>query len=245
MSSIETPAERGYTRGEEVANTLSAGAGLVVSLGVSPFLMAAALRSDHPSAVASSAIFLSSVLALYLSSTIYHALPPCRAKRIVRILDHSAIFVLIAGTYTPFALGPLAESGGLALAIIEWTMAALGIAFKCAGGIRYKRLSNLIYLCMGWLGIFWIQPLIENTGWPGFLWILAGGIAYTGGIVFYAAKRKTYAHFVWHLFRIRGFSVPHRSHLEICNLGPQILLPAGCEHITLGAYGNLSHPFEA
>lgn len=135
MSSIEIPAERSYTRGEEVANTLSAAAGLVVSLGVSPFLMAAALRSHQPWAAASSAIFLASVLALYLSSTIYHALPPCRVKHIVRILDHSAIFVLIAGTYTPFALGPLAESGGLALAIIEWTMAVLGIAFKCAGGI--------------------------------------------------------------------------------------------------------------
>jgi hemolysin III len=204
MPSIEIPAERSYTRGEEVANTLSAAAGLVVSLGVSPFLMGAALRSPQPWAAASSAIFLASVLALYLSSMIYHALPPCRAKSIVRILDHSAIFVLIAGTYTPFALGPLAKSGGPALAIIEWTMAGLGIAFKCAGGIRYTRLSNLIYLCMGWLGIFWIQPLIENAGWQGFLWILAGGVAYTAGIAFYSAKQKTYAHFVWHLFVFAG-----------------------------------------
>ena len=83
-------------------------------------------------------------------------------------------------------------------------MAVLGIAFKSAGGIRYRRLSNLIYLCMGWLGIFWIRPFIESVGWPGFLWVLAGGIAYTVGIVFYAAKHKTYAHFVWHLFVFAG-----------------------------------------
>ncbi len=204
MSSVHLSVERGYTRGEEVANTLSAAAGLAVFIGVTPFLMAAALVSDRSLAVTGCAIFLASVLALYLSSTIYHALAPCRAKHIIRILDHAAIFVLIAGTYTPFALGPLAENGGLALAIIEWTLAVLGIAFKCAGGIQSRRLSNLIYLGMGWLGVFWIRPLIENTGWSGFLWILAGGIAYTVGIVFYAAKHKNYAHFVWHLFVFAG-----------------------------------------
>jgi hemolysin III len=143
---------------------------------------------------------------VFLVSTIYHALAPCGAKRVVRMLDHSAIFVLIAGTYTPFALGPLAESGGLALLIAEWAMAALGIVFKIAGGIRYQRLSNAIYLFMGWLGILWIQPFIENATWPGFLWVLAGGVAYTVGIVFYAAKHKTYMHFIWHLFVFAGSS---------------------------------------
>jgi hemolysin III len=204
MSSLELSAERGYTRGEEAANTLSAAAGLLVFLGVSPFLLTAALASNEPSSVTGCVIFLGSVLALYSSSTIYHALAPCRAKHIFRILDHAAIFVLIAGTYTPFALGPLAASQGLALAIIEWTMAVLGIAFKCAGGLRYRRLSTVVYLSMGWLGIFWIRPLIENIGWSGFLWVLAGGIAYTAGILFYAAKHKTYSHFVWHLFVFAG-----------------------------------------
>jgi hemolysin III len=204
MSSLKLSAERGYTRGEEAANTLSAAGGLLVFLGVSPFLLTAALASKEPSSVTGCVIFLGSVLALYSSSTIYHALGPCRAKHIFRILDHAAIFVLIAGTYTPFALGPLAASQGLALAIIEWTMAMLGIAFKCAGGLRYRRLSTVVYLCMGWLGIFWIQPLIENIGWSGFLWVLAGGIAYTAGILFYAAKHKTYSHFVWHLFVFAG-----------------------------------------
>ena len=204
MPSIGVPLEHGYTRGEEIANTLSAGASLLVFVGASPFLMVAASSSERPLALASTGVFLASMLGLYLSSTIYHALAPCRTKRIVRMLDHSAIFVLIAGTYTPFALGPLAASGGFVLAIIEWTMALLGIVFKWAGGIQYRRLSNLIYLCMGWLGIFWIRPFLESVGWPGFLLVLAGGIAYTVGIIFYAAKHRSYAHLVWHLFVFAG-----------------------------------------
>ena len=204
MTSVELSLEPKYTRGEEIANTLSAAAGLVLFLGISPFLMAAASDSERPLALGSIVVFLASMLGLYLSSMIYHALAPCPMKRIVRILDHSAIFILIAGTYTPFALGPLAASGGFVLAIIEWTMAVLGIAFKWGGGIQYRRLSNLIYLCMGWLGILWIRPFIESVGWSGFFLVLSGGIAYTVGITFYAAKHRRYAHLVWHLFVIAG-----------------------------------------
>jgi hemolysin III len=204
MSSIDLPLEPRYTRGEEIANTLSAAAGLLLFLGISPFLIAAASGSERPLALGSTAVFLASMLGLYVSSMIYHALAPCPMKRIVRILDHSAIFVLIAGTYTPFALGPLAASGGLVLAIIEWTMAVLGIAFKWSGGIQYRRLSSLIYLCMGWLGILWVRPFIESVGWSGFFLVLSGGIAYTVGITFYAAKHRSYAHLVWHLFVIAG-----------------------------------------
>ena len=201
---VEAPDERGYTRGEEMANTISAAIGLVVFTGVSPFMIRTAVHSAQTWAVASTAIFLGSIVSLYFISTLYHALPPGRAKRVVRLLDHSAIFVLIAGTYTPFALGPLAASGGVPLAITQWLIAAMGIAFKLAGGIRYRRLSNLIYLGMGWLGIFWIRPFIDNASWQGFAWVLTGGIAYSAGIPFYAAKGRTYTHFVWHLFILAG-----------------------------------------
>jgi hemolysin III len=204
MASIDLPLGHEYTRGEELANTWSAGAGLLIFLGISPFLMLAASESERPLALPSTGVFLASMLGLYLSSTIYHALAPCSMKRIARSLDHSAIFVLIAGTYTPFALGPLAASGGFVLAIIEWTMAVLGIGFKWAGGIQSRRVSNLIYLCMGWLGIFWVRPFIESVGWSGFFLVLSGGIAYTVGIPFYAAKHRSYAHFLWHLFVIAG-----------------------------------------
>ncbi len=204
MVALETLRDAMYSRSEEVANTLSAAVGLVVFLGVSPFVMLSAEESARPWAVTGAAIFLGSLIALHLISTVYHALPPGRTKRAVRILDHSAIFVLIAGTYTPFALGPLAESGGYMLAVIEWIVAALGISFKLVGGIHYRRLSNLMYLGMGWLGIFWIRPFIENASWHGFLWVLAGGIAYSVGVAFYAAKNKTYMHFIWHLFILAG-----------------------------------------
>jgi hemolysin III len=204
MPHLEASREHSYTRNEEVANTVSAGAGLVVFLGVSPFLILAALHSEQPWAVASAAIFLASILMLYLTSTLYHALAPGKAKRVLRLLDHAAIFVLIAGTYTPFALGPLAESGGVILAAVEWAMAGVGIAFKLAGGIQYRRLSNVIYLCMGWLGILWTGPFIENATWHGFLWVLAGGVVYTVGILFYAVKSRAYMHFIWHLFVFAG-----------------------------------------
>jgi hemolysin III len=200
----EIPCEIMYTRREEVANTVSAAVGLLVFVGVSPFVMMTAWRSAQPWALASAAIFLGSLTALYLISTLYHALAPGRAKRVARLLDHSAIFVLIAGTYTPFALGPLVDSGGVMLALIQWAIAALGIAFKLAGGVHQRRLSNLIYLCMGWFGVFWIRPFVENATWQGFFWVLAGGIAYSVGILFYTAKSRSYMHFIWHLFILMG-----------------------------------------
>ena len=201
---VEAPREHSYSRSEELANTLSAAAGLILSAGFSPFVILRALRSPQPWGLSSAAIFLGSLLTVYLASMVYHALAPGRLKRAIRLIDHSAIFVLIAGTYTPFALGPLASSGGAALAIIEWTLAAMGIAFKLAGGIRYRTLSNVLYLLMGWLGIFWVRPFIENATWPGFLWVLVGGVAYSVGILFYAAKGKLYSHLVWHLFILAG-----------------------------------------
>ena len=219
MSSVELSLEPKYTRGEEIANTLSAAAGLVLFLGISPFLMAAASGSERPLALGSTVVFLASMLGLYLSSMLYHALAPCPMKRIVRILDHSAIFVLIAGTYTPFALGPLAASGGFVLAIIEWTMAVLGIAFKWRGGIQYRRLSNLIYLCMGWLGIF-VDPTVYRECWlVRILFGAFGGIAYTVGITFYAAKHRTLRASRLASVRHRRLSLPYHRHLEVCNLG--------------------------
>jgi hemolysin III len=205
MAVVKAPCESIYTRREEMANTVSAAVGLVAFLGVSPFVIMTALRSAHRWAVASAAIFLGSLMALYFISTLYHALAPGHTKQVVRVLDHSAIFVLIAGTYTPFALGPLGASGGVMLAIIQWAIAAVGIAFKLTGGVHCRRLSNLIYLCMGWLGIFWIRPFVENASWKGFLWVLAGGVAYSLGILFYA-KQKSYMHFIWHLFILAGSS---------------------------------------
>jgi len=196
--------ERAELPAERVANTLSAAIGLLLIVPAASLLSEAVHRSEHPWAAFSGWVFGASLFGLYLSSTLYHALPPGGSRRIVRLCDHSGIFVLIAGTYTPFALGPLREAGGWWLFAIEWGLAALGIAFKLAGGIRYRRLSNALYAGMGWLGLLWLRPILEHMPIAGFLWMLAGGVAYTAGLVFYMARRRAYAHFIWHIFVLAG-----------------------------------------
>lgn len=194
-------AEREYSRREELANTLSAAVGLVFLAAFTPILLRAAANTPGmPGAI----VFLASVFTLYLASTIYHALPAGRGKMTARIFDHAGIFILIAGTYTPFCLRPLAAHNGTLLLVLEWSLAGLGILFKLAGGMKWRRISNVIYLGMGWLGVFWMRDFIAEVSWSGFGWILAGGASYTIGIVFYAARHRAYAHFIWHLFVFAG-----------------------------------------
>jgi hemolysin III len=141
---------------------------------------------------------------LYFTSTLYHALPVNRAKRVFRILDHVAIFLLIAGTYTPFTLGVLRGAWGWTLLGLVWGLALAGIVFKAVGGVRYPVLSTSVYLAMGWLALIAIKPFWHQVPLWGLLWLLAGGLAYTLGVAFFAATRVRYAHFVWHLFVIVG-----------------------------------------
>jgi hemolysin III len=141
---------------------------------------------------------------LYLASTLYHALPRNPAKRVFQILDHSAIFLLIAGTYTPFTLGVLRGAWGWTLFGLVWGLAVLGVTLKSVGGIRYSWLSTTLYVCMGWLALIAIRPLWPHVPSAGWLWLIAGGLAYTSGIAFYAAERVRYGHFVWHLFVLMG-----------------------------------------
>jgi len=131
-------------------------------------------------------------------------LPMNRAKRLFRILDHGAIFLLIAGTYTPFMLGPLRGALGWTLLGLVWALAIAGVVVKAIGGVRYPKLSTSLYIAMGWLVIVAIEPLRLNLPVVGFFWLLGGGIAYTAGIAFFAPKRLRYSHFVWHLFVIAG-----------------------------------------
>ena len=192
------------TRGEEMANAASALIGVAAVLAAVPWLLGAAERSTAPHAVVSVWVFITSLVALYVSSTIYHALRPGRAKDAFRLLDHISIFLLIAGSYTPFALGPLREAGGVALLVTEWALAAAGILFKVVGGFRLRAASHVIYLGMGWACVFWVSALLNNVPMAGLLWLLAGGLAYTGGVAFYIARHRAYAHFIWHLFVFAG-----------------------------------------
>jgi hemolysin III len=141
---------------------------------------------------------------LYLASALYHAFPASRAKRVFQGLDHGAIFILIAGTYTPFTLGVLRGTWGWTLLGLVWSLAIFGVTVNAAGWLRHAYLSTGLYLGMGWLLVVAIRPLWSHMPLSGILWLLAGGIAYTAGVAFYTAKRIRYSHFVWHLFVILG-----------------------------------------
>jgi hemolysin III len=198
-----TDRHRPQNSGEEIANSVSHGVGFLAAVATIPILVIGALN-DGAAAVVGAAIFGATMALLYLTSTLYHALRPNRAKRVFQILDHSAIYLLIAGTYTPFTLGVLRGGWGWALFGVIWGLAVIGIFFKSVRGIRYPRVSTAVYIAMGWLVLIAAKPLIDNVPAWGLFWLAAGGVAYTAGVGFYASTRLRYAHFVWHLFVLAG-----------------------------------------
>jgi hemolysin III len=174
--------------------------------GLAVLVFVAALRGTGSHVVACS-VYGASLVLLYVCSTLYHALADGRAKRVFRILDHSSIYVLIAGTYTPFTLLTLRGVWGWALFGAVWSLALAGILFKCFFTGRLHALSTAVYLLMGWMAVVAVQPLLRALPGPGFLWVLAGGLFYTLGVTFFVCRRK-YAHAIWHLFVLAG-SVCH------------------------------------
>lgn len=196
---------RPQTRGEELANSIIHGAGALASLALFPVLASAASGHRDVLHLVGSAVFGVTLVLLYLASTIYHALPTCRAKRAFRVIDHAAIYLLIAGTYTPFAFGALRGPWGWSLLAVVWTLAIVGIISKITIGFRYPRLSTVLYLAMGWAGMLLIKPMLEHMSVAGVLWLLAGGLCYTGGVVFYALDyRIRFGHAAWHVFVMAG-----------------------------------------
>jgi hemolysin III len=147
------------------------------------------------------------MLVLYLGSMLYHAWPRTRVKSILQVLDHSAIFWLIAGTYTPFALGPLRGAWGWTMLGLVWSLAGLGVLVKVTrGASRHRKFAMTLYLGMGWLALIFIRPLMLAVPLSVLFWLLAGGVAYTTGVLFFVNERLRYAHFVWHLFVLTGTS---------------------------------------
>ncbi|MFQ5738634.1 MAG: hemolysin III family protein [Acidobacteriota bacterium] len=197
--------ERTQSLGEEIANSVSHGVGLLAAAVAGPVLVIAAVRRGEAAGIVGASIFATTVVLLYLASTLYHALPGQRAKRVLRVLDHGAIYLLIAGSYTPFTLGVLRGAWGWTLFGVVWGLALAGVALKVIGGIRHPKLSTCLYLAMGWLALVAVKPLwLHMPGW-GLLWLLAGGLAYTLGVAFFAlGERLRYGHLVWHLFVIAG-----------------------------------------
>ena len=202
---MSTTADRPQSTGEEVANSVSHGAGLVALAIAGPCLIISAVRDGTAANVVGASVFVATIAALYLSSTLYHALPRPRAKRIFRIFDHNAIYLLIAGTYTPFTLGVLRGPWGWSLFGVIWGIAIAGIAGNAVGGMRFPKLSTAVYILMGWLMIVAAKPMLERLPIPGLLWLAAGGLAYTAGVGLYAASHRVrYAHFGWHLCVLTG-----------------------------------------
>lgn len=195
---------RVLTVGEEIANSVTHGVGVLLSLIALPTLIVAAVARDDVWQIVGGAIFGGTLLVLYSASTLYHALPGPRAKRVFRVLDHAAIYLLIAGTYTPFALGALRGGWGWSLLAAVWTLATIGIVLKATSSRRLARLSTAVYLLMGWLIVIALRPLVEKIGLGGLGWLLAGGLAYTAGVIFFAWERLRYGHMVWHLFVLAG-----------------------------------------
>jgi len=196
--------ERPQSPGEEIANSVSHGIGLAAALAVLPVLVVAAVGRGEAAGIVGAAVFGITAVLLYLTSTLFHALPDCRGKRVFQILDHAAIYFLIAGTYTPFTLGVLRGTLGWTLFGLVWGLAVAGTLIQVIGGIRYNTLSTLVYLAMGWLVVIAADQVWTLVpGW-GIFWLFAGGIAYTLGAAFFLAERIKYFHFVWHLFVLAG-----------------------------------------
>ncbi|HEY8887932.1 MAG TPA: hemolysin III family protein [Gallionella sp.] len=198
-------AQREQSRGEEIANSISHGIGLIAALAATPFLVIDAIRRGDPGYMVGVSVFATTMVLLYLASTIYHALPAGKAKRAFRIIEHSAIFLLIAGTYTPFTLGVLRGAWGWTLLGLVWGLALAGVALKTFEKMSHPVISTGLYLFMGWLILIAADPMVERVPLSGLLWLVAGGVAYTAGVAFFVAdSRLRYGHFIWHLFVMTG-----------------------------------------
>jgi hemolysin III len=193
--------------GEEVANSITHGVGALLALAGTVTLIVAGARMGDPVRIVAVSIYGATMVMLYLSSTLYHALAPNRAKAVFRVLDHASIYLLIAGTYTPFMLLAFRGARGTVLLATVWSLAVLGTTLDACIGARVRRVSLFIYLAMGWMVLLDGRQLLEAVGAGGMAWLVAGGVAYTAGAAFYAAKRVLYAHVVWHLFVIAGTSL--------------------------------------
>ncbi len=197
-----------YTLGEEIFNSVTHGIGAGLSIAALVLLIVrAAVHAPRPAAgayITGFTIFGAALFILYLMSTLYHALTPYGAKKVFAVFDHSSIYLLIAGTYTPFCLTALSGTLGWVLFGVIWALAAAGITCYAVFGSRIRAVSAVTYILMGWLVLFAIKPLAASLPPVSFKLLIAGGAAYTAGFVFYALKRIKWMHCVWHLFVLAG-----------------------------------------
>ena len=193
-----------YSLAEEIAHSVSHGVGVVLAIvGLALLLPRAALHGT-PLDVTAAVVFGATLILLYLASTLYHAVTAVRAKKVLRVIDHFSIYLLIAGTYTPFTLGPLLGPWGWSLFAWVWTGAIGGILWKAVALGRAPIVSVLLYVGMGWSCLIAFRPLLERLPTGGIALLIAGGLCYTLGLVFFAWKSLRFHHFIWHLFVLAG-----------------------------------------
>jgi hemolysin III len=201
------PARREQTPREELLNSLTHGLAAALSVAALTVLVVVSSIQGDPWKIVSFSIYGATLLALYTASTLYHAVPSPRLRPFLRRLDHSCIYLLIAGTYTPFMLVVMRNAWGWTVFGLVWGLAALGILFKLFFMGRYNALSTLWYILMGWIALIAIKPMMEAMPagvWP---WVAGGGLCYTFGVIFYAMRKLRYHHAVWHLFVLSGSSL--------------------------------------
>lgn len=195
---------REYTVGEEIANSISHGIGAALAVAAIPICVVTAVSHGGGVALAAALIYTISMLLEYVASTLYHALVPIPAKKVFKVLDHSAIYLFIAGSYTPFCLISLADSNGLLLCIVVWALAVIGVALEAFWVFRPRWISAVIYLLLGWCVVGFLPSLIASLPFPGLMLLLAGGICYSIGCIFYVLKKIPYMHTVFHLWVLAG-----------------------------------------
>lgn len=189
-----------YTLGEEIANSLSHGAGVLFGIFALLLLVLKSIQMDDTLRIVAFTIYGASMVALFLASTLYHAIPVPRAKQVLKLVDHCAIYLLIAGTYTPFLLLTLGDTFGAVLMVVIWSLAVAGIVFKIFFLHRFHNLSLAMYLGMGWLAILASYQLLAAMPHTGIALLLGGGILYSLGTIFYRVDRIPFNHAIWHLF---------------------------------------------
>ena len=198
-------ARAGYSVAEEVANSISHGMGMIFGIvGLVLLLNQAVDAGADGLSITSLSIYGSSMILLYLASTLYHAIPFERAKRALKTFDHCAIYLLIAGTYTPFLLISLRTPLAITLMAVIWSIALVGIILKIAFVYRFKRLSLITYLVMGWLALVAVYPLALSLSTGGLVLLAVGGVVYSLGVIFYVWDRVPFNHAIWHLFVLGG-----------------------------------------
>ena len=200
-----------YSKAEEVFNSISHGTGVIFGIVALTLLLIVAIRSGHVPSIVAYSIYGACIILMFLSSTLYHSITIAKAKKVLRVLDHSSIFLFIAGTYTPISILVLDGTMRLVTLIGIWSIALAGVIYKIItyGKFdKYKKISLFIYLAMGWFGIFPIKSIINNTSINFFFWILAGGLLYSLGTIFYSSKKIKFNHGIWHIF-VLAASVTH------------------------------------